>query len=66
MGKGLSGALKLLKEQGTLKETIEWGGWNMDKKKSKLVGVIDEEGPKEIRIESRDEFGQILSYSRTL
>ncbi|PKI48461.1 hypothetical protein CRG98_031083 [Punica granatum] len=33
VGKGLSGALKLLKERGTLRETIEWGGGNMDKKK---------------------------------
>lgn len=64
VGKGLSGALKLLKERGTLKETIEWGGRNMDKKKSKLVGIVDEEGPKEIRIERRDEFGRIVSYSK--
>ncbi|OWM81859.1 hypothetical protein CDL15_Pgr007897 [Punica granatum] len=61
VGKGLSGALKLLKERGTLKETIEWGGRNMDKKKSKLVGIIDDEGTKEIRIERRDEFGRILT-----
>ncbi|KAF9689146.1 hypothetical protein SADUNF_Sadunf01G0061200 [Salix dunnii] len=40
VGKGLSGALKLLKERGTLKESIEWGGRNMDKKKSKLVGIM--------------------------
>ena len=43
VGKGLSGALKLLKERGTLKESIEWGGRNMDKKKSKLVGIVDDE-----------------------
>ncbi|KAF3966113.1 hypothetical protein CMV_009755 [Castanea mollissima] len=36
VGKGLLGVLKLLKERGTLKESIEWGGRNMDKKKSKL------------------------------
>nr|GLL29199.1 SART-1 family protein DOT2 isoform X1 [Ipomoea trifida] len=61
VGKGLSGALRLLKERGTLKETIEWGGRNMDKKKSKLVGIIDEEGPKEIHIERTDEYGRILT-----
>ncbi|KAE8713610.1 U4/U6.U5 tri-snRNP-associated protein 1 isoform 3 [Hibiscus syriacus] len=43
VGKGLSGVLKLLKDRGTLKETIEWGGRNMDKKKSKLVGIVDED-----------------------
>ena len=42
-GKGLSGALKLLKERGNLKEGIEWGGRNMDKKKSKLLGVVDDD-----------------------
>ncbi|XP_031117343.1 SART-1 family protein DOT2-like isoform X2 [Ipomoea triloba] len=61
VGKGLSRALRLLKERGTLKETIEWGGRNMDKKKSKLVGIIDEEGPKEIHIERTDEYGRILT-----
>lgn len=45
VGKGLSGALKLLKERGTLKETIDWGGRNMDKKKSKLVGIVDDDEP---------------------
>ncbi|KAL3721126.1 hypothetical protein ACJRO7_005879 [Eucalyptus globulus] len=61
VGKGLSGALKLLKERGTLKETVdEWGGRNMDKKKSKLVGIVDD-GQKEIHIERRDEFGRILT-----
>ena len=47
VGKGLSGALKLLQERGTLKETIDWGGRNMDKKKSKLVGIVSEDEPKE-------------------
>lgn len=61
VGKGLSGALQLLKERGTLKEGIEWGGRNMDKKKSKLVGINDNTGPKEIRIERTDEFGRIVS-----
>ncbi|KAK9992978.1 hypothetical protein SO802_022681 [Lithocarpus litseifolius] len=73
VGKGLSGALKLLKERGTLKESIEWGGRNMDKKKSKLVGiVVDDESKelrpsslidyrKEIRIERTDEFGRIMT-----
>ncbi|XP_019449365.1 PREDICTED: SART-1 family protein DOT2 isoform X2 [Lupinus angustifolius] len=66
VGKGLSGALKLLKERGTLKESIEWGGRNMDKKKSKLVGIVGDEGKeeqkkREIRIERTDEFGRILT-----
>ncbi|XP_057453360.1 SART-1 family protein DOT2 isoform X2 [Lotus japonicus] len=66
VGKGLSGALKLLKDRGSLKESIEWGGRNMDKKKSKLVGIVDDEGKdaqnkKEIRIERTDEFGRILT-----
>ncbi|KAJ6828776.1 SART-1 family protein DOT2 [Iris pallida] len=61
VGKGLSGALKLLKERGTLKEGIDWGGRNMDKKKSKLVGINNSDGPKEIRIERTDEFGRIMT-----
>lgn len=48
VGKGLSGVLKLLKDRGTLKEGIEWGGRNMDKKKSKLLGIVDDDDePKE-------------------
>lgn len=69
VGKGLSGALKLLKDRGTLKEKVEWGGRNMDKKKSKLVGIVDDEGGKEskerfkdIRIERTDEFGRTVSF----
>ena len=67
VGKGLSGALKLLKERGTLKESIEWGGRSMDKKKSKLVGIVDDEEKeaqktREIRIERTDEFGRIVSF----
>ncbi|XXG80144.1 hypothetical protein AAC387_Pa09g1080 [Persea americana] len=61
VGKGLSGALQLLKERGTLKETIDWGGRNMDKKKSKLVGIYENDGTKEIRIERTDEFGRIMT-----
>ncbi|KAK9121813.1 hypothetical protein Syun_019430 [Stephania yunnanensis] len=61
VGKGLSGALQLLKERGTLKETIEWGGRNMDKKKSKLVGIYENDGAKEIHIERTDEFGRIMT-----
>ncbi|WJX60011.1 hypothetical protein P8452_45265 [Trifolium repens] len=60
VGKGLSGALKLLKDRGTLKESIEWGGKNMDKKKSKSVAIVEDEG-KEIHIERTDEFGRILT-----
>lgn len=68
VGKGLSGALKLLKERGTLKESIDWGGRNMDKKKSKLVGIVDDDVGtnndnkfKDIRIERTDEFGRIMT-----
>ncbi|GFS43739.1 SART-1 family [Actinidia rufa] len=61
VGKGLSGALHLLKVRGTLKETVEWGGRNMDKKKSKLVGIYDSDAKKEIRIERSDEYGRILT-----
>ncbi|GFP79404.1 sart-1 family protein dot2 [Phtheirospermum japonicum] len=61
VGKGLAGALKLLKDRGTLKETIEWGGRNMDKKKSKLVGIYDKDAEKEIRIDRTDEYGRILT-----
>ncbi|KAF5725664.1 SART-1 family protein DOT2 [Tripterygium wilfordii] len=64
VGKGLSGVLKLLKERGTLKETVEWGGRNMDKKKSKLVGIVDDAGNekfKDIRLERTDEFGRVLT-----
>ncbi|KAL9269193.1 SART-1 family protein DOT2-like protein [Drosera capensis] len=61
VGKGLSGALKLLQERGSLKEGPGLGGRNMDKKKSKLVGIYDEEGPKQISIERTDEYGRILT-----
>ncbi|XP_078436862.1 SART-1 family [Wolffia australiana] len=61
VGKGLSGALKLLQDRGALKETVEWGGRTMDKKKSKLVGILDNQGTKEIRIERTDEFGRIMT-----
>ncbi|KAJ4763508.1 U4/U6.U5 tri-snRNP-associated protein 1 [Rhynchospora pubera] len=63
VGKGLAGALKLLKDRGTLNEGIDWGGRTMDKKKSKLVGIVDEPAPKEkeIRIERTDEFGRIMT-----
>ncbi|XWS10188.1 hypothetical protein CRYUN_Cryun39dG0054000 [Craigia yunnanensis] len=65
VGKGLSGALKLLKNRGTLKESTEWGGRNMDKKKSKLVGIVDDDRQndrfKDIRIERTDEFGRIMT-----
>ncbi|XP_060184696.1 SART-1 family protein DOT2 [Lycium barbarum] len=61
VGKGLSGVLKLLQDRGTLKEDIDWGGRNMDKKKSKLVGIRSEDGKKEIHIERTDEYGRILT-----
>ena len=59
VGKGLAGALKILKERGSLNEGTDWGGRTTDKKKSKLVGV--EDGPKDIRIERMDEFGRVVS-----
>ncbi|XP_068657365.1 SART-1 family protein DOT2-like [Aristolochia californica] len=61
VGKGLSGALMLLKDRGTLKEGIDWGGRNMDKKKSKLVGINDDDNAKEILIERLDEFGRVMT-----
>ncbi|KAI3880531.1 hypothetical protein MKX03_008795 [Papaver bracteatum] len=61
VGKGLSGTLQLLKERGSLKDTVEWGGRNMDKKRSKLVGIYDNDGSKEIQIIRRDEFGRIMT-----
>ena len=59
VGKGLAGALKILKERGNLNEGTNWGGRTTDKKKSKLIGV--EDGPKDIRIERIDEFGRVVS-----
>ncbi|KAJ7981957.1 SART-1 family protein DOT2 [Quillaja saponaria] len=48
VGKGLSSVLKLLKERGMLKESVEWGGRSMDKKKTKLVGILnDDDEPKD-------------------
>ncbi|KAG9134699.1 hypothetical protein Leryth_001023 [Lithospermum erythrorhizon] len=61
VGKGLAGALKLLKDRGSLKETVEWGGRNTDKLKSKLVGIHENEGKKELNIDRLDEFGRILT-----
>ncbi|CAD6222898.1 unnamed protein product [Miscanthus lutarioriparius] len=59
VGKGLAGALKILKERGSLNEGTNWGGRTTDKKKSKLIGV--EDGPKDIRIERIDEFGRVMT-----
>ncbi|VAI38954.1 SART-1 family protein DOT2 [Triticum aestivum] len=56
IGKGLAGALKLLKDRGTLDEG---GEKTSDKKKSKPVGIKD--GPKEIHIERTDEFGRVMT-----
>ncbi|CAN1169719.1 SART-1 family protein DOT2 [Linum perenne] len=76
VGKGLSGALKLLHDRGTLKESINWGGRNMDKKKSKLVGIVDNDDGKgkekknkdkdmdrfeHVSLERTDEFGRTLT-----
>lgn len=62
VGKGLYRSLKLLKERGELKENIdEWGGRNRDKKKSKLVGIVDEDRFKDICIERKDKLGRNLT-----
>lgn len=65
VGKGLAGALSLLQERGTLKETVDWGGRNMDKKRSKLVGIVDESnnqvGQRDILLDRVDEFGRTVS-----
>ncbi|CAM6127350.1 unnamed protein product [Calypogeia fissa] len=65
VGKGLAGALSLLKERGTLKETVDWGGRNMDKKRSKLVGIVDESnnqvGQRDILLDRVDEFGRTMT-----
>lgn len=67
VGKGLAGALSLLKERGTLKETVDWGGRNMDKKRSKLVGIVDESnnqvGQRDILLDRVDEFGRTVRAS---
>eukprot|EP00271_Cylindrocystis_brebissonii_P001364 TRINITY_DN11638_c0_g1_i1.p1 TRINITY_DN11638_c0_g1~~TRINITY_DN11638_c0_g1_i1.p1 ORF type:complete len:980 (-),score=335.16 TRINITY_DN11638_c0_g1_i1:476-3415(-) len=64
VGTGLAGALSLLRDRGALAKDPEWGGRNMDKKKSKLVGITDSVAPpgqREIRIDRRDEFGRELT-----
>ncbi len=66
IGKGLGGALQYLRERGELKETaVDWGGRNMDKKKSKLVGMVDESnnnvvGERDILLDRVDEFGRTV------
>ena len=50
-GKGLSGALKLLKERGTLKESVE----ALDNK------ADNNDRFKDILIERTDEYGRIIS-----
>ncbi|CAN1829257.1 SART-1 family protein DOT2 [Linum perenne] len=61
VGKGLSGALKLLHDRGTLKESINWGGRNMDKKKSKLVGIVDNDDGKGKEKKNKDKAKQQLT-----
>jgi U4/U6.U5 tri-snRNP-associated protein 1 len=61
VGKGLAGALRLLKDRGTLNEG---GDKTTDKKKRKLVGSI-KDGQKEIHIERIDEFGRVVSSKPT-
>ena len=62
VGKGLARALRMLKERGALKESMEWGGRNTDKKNTKLVGVRDTDGTKEIQLDRLDEFGCIVRF----
>ena len=52
--------MQLLKERGALKESVEWGGRNMDNKKRKNVGGRDIDRPKEIQLDRLDEFGRII------
>ncbi|CAN0924641.1 SART-1 family protein DOT2 [Linum grandiflorum] len=68
VGRGLSGALKLLHERGALKESIDCcdgGGGNMEKKSRKRSGIGDTNDDmdrfKDIRIERRDEFGRDMT-----
>ncbi|CAI5524964.1 unnamed protein product [Closterium sp. Naga37s-1] len=67
VGTGLAAALALLKDRGALKGEVEWGGRTMDKKRSKLVGVLDDKGHdrphafKEVRIDRIDEFGRVMT-----
>ncbi|GJP36871.1 hypothetical protein CLOM_g21337 [Closterium sp. NIES-68] len=67
VGVGLAAALALLKDRGALKGEVEWGGRTMDKKRSKLVGVLDEHGRdrpdafKDVRIDRLDEFGRVMT-----
>ena len=63
IGKGLSGGLKYLQGRGALKESIELGGRNTNKKKSRLVGVVDDDDDVSIHIDRLDEFGRIVSAS---
>uniref|UniRef100_A0ACD5X5S7 Uncharacterized protein n=2 Tax=Avena sativa TaxID=4498 RepID=A0ACD5X5S7_AVESA len=56
VGKGLAGALRLLKDRGTLNEG---DARTSNKKKSKPGGTKD--GPKEIHIERTDEFGRVMT-----
>ena len=62
VGRVQIGDLQLLKKRGALKESVERGGRNMDKEKSKLVGVRDTTGPKEIQLNHLDEFGRIVIF----
>ncbi|XP_071722438.1 SART-1 family protein DOT2 [Rutidosis leptorrhynchoides] len=62
IGKGLSGALSLLKDRGAL--TLEESSWDGDINKKKKLMVDDDDDErrfKDIRIERRDEFGRELA-----
>jgi U4/U6.U5 tri-snRNP-associated protein 1 len=77
VGSGVAGALKLLQQRGALSETVDWGGRNMDKKKGRLLGVVDEsllgmekkdakqgakeEWPREVQLIRHDRFGRVMT-----
>ncbi|KAL7083632.1 hypothetical protein ACP275_14G175400 [Erythranthe tilingii] len=64
VGKGLAGALEFLRIRRMLKKTVDWSGRSTEKKKSKLVGIFDEEESEEedgIRIDRTNEYGRTLT-----
>lgn len=77
MGTGVAGALKLLQQRGALSDSVDWGGRNMDKKKGRLLGVVDEsllgvekdppkavekeEWPKDVQLIRHDRFGRVMT-----
>ena len=54
-----------LKSEEHLKESIEWGGRNMDKKKSKLVGIVGDDESKKPRSSSLIDYSKEICIERT-